>query len=312
MKKIIYTAAVAVVAALTVTSCGNGDKENVANDTLVSKTLSDSICKAYGEMAGGYVGNELSVYARETGTEYNRREFLQGMRAVIGSKQSDAYIAGLSTGLNILQDIRTMEKDGVRIDRATIIAAISRQILADSLDPAATQRAAETYQRIMNDIHMDAVAREEARRAESPEAVTNIKSGEAFVNKLSKENPDFHTTPDGIGYIISNPGTGDRIVAGDIVTVNYVGRFLDGKVFDQGNDKTWNTGNGLIPGFVESLELLAKGGKGTFYIPGKLAYGVNGAPQAGIGPMQMLVFDIEVTNVVTAAEAAQARAIPAN
>lgn len=43
--------------------------------------------------------------------------------------------------------------------------------------------------------------------------------------------------------------------------------------------------------------MLGKGGKATLYIPGKLAYGVDGAPRAGIGPNAMLIFDIEVLDV---------------
>ena len=42
---------------------------------------------------------------------------------------------------------------------------------------------------------------------------------------------------------------------------------------------------------------LAKGGKATLYIPGNLGYGVNGQPQAGIGPNEMLVFDVELIDI---------------
>ncbi|MDE5631753.1 MAG: FKBP-type peptidyl-prolyl cis-trans isomerase, partial [Muribaculaceae bacterium] len=33
------------------------------------------------------------------------------------------------------------------------------------------------------------------------------------------------------------------------------------------------------------------------YIPGELAYGPNGQPAAGIGPNEMLVFDVEVLDI---------------
>ncbi len=54
---------------------------------------------------------------------------------------------------------------------------------------------------------------------------------------------------------------------------------------------------GVVPGFGEGLKMLKKGGKATLYIPGKLGYGVNGQPAAGIGPNQMLVFDVEIVDV---------------
>ena len=47
----------------------------------------------------------------------------------------------------------------------------------------------------------------------------------------------------------------------------------------------------------EEIKELINNGKATFYIPGNLAYGANGQPYAGIGPMEMLVFEVEVTDV---------------
>jgi FKBP-type peptidyl-prolyl cis-trans isomerase len=43
--------------------------------------------------------------------------------------------------------------------------------------------------------------------------------------------------------------------------------------------------------------LLGKGGKATLYIPADLAYGVNGVPQAKIGPNATLVFEVELVDI---------------
>ena len=43
--------------------------------------------------------------------------------------------------------------------------------------------------------------------------------------------------------------------------------------------------------------MMNKGAKYVLYIPGDLAYGVNGMPQAGIGPNQMLIFDVEIADI---------------
>ena len=53
----------------------------------------------------------------------------------------------------------------------------------------------------------------------------------------------------------------------------------------------------MIKGFAEGLKMLGKGGKATFWIPGNLGYGGRGVPQAGIGPMETLVYDVEVLDI---------------
>jgi len=55
--------------------------------------------------------------------------------------------------------------------------------------------------------------------------------------------------------------------------------------------------NGVIPGWSEGLQLMAVGSKYKLYIPGKLAYGMQGQQQAGIGPDETLVFDVELKSI---------------
>ena len=99
-------------------------------------------------------------------------------------------------------------------------------------------------------------------------------------------------------YKIEKEGEGEAIGDNTPLLVNYTGRFTDGKEFDssKGNPARFMA-RGVVPGFGEGLKMLKKGGKATLYIPGKLGYGVNGQPAAGIGPNQMLVFDVEIVDV---------------
>lgn len=100
----------------------------------------------------------------------------------------------------------------------------------------------------------------------------------------------------GLAYKIENAGDTAKITRRDIAQIKYTGRLVDGTVFDSSEDARLSPA-GVVPGFGEGLEMLGKGGKATLYIPGKLAYGVDGAPRAGIGPNAMLIFDIEVLDV---------------
>lgn len=295
MKKTTFAVGLLAATAIMTTSCGSGEGAEGA-DTLVSQKTSDSICNAYGTMAGGYIGNELNVYSRETGEDYSHEDFVKGVQAVVGQERSEAYLAGLSTGLRVAQDIKGMEQLGVRINRAEILKALRAQLLADTIDGQETQKAATQYQQLMDGVQQAAQARADARLAESTEAVQNLKTSEAYMNRMAKENPNFKLTDTGLGYIIQNPGTGDKPTERDIVCVNYTGKLLDGKEFDH-NDSAYMNLKSVVPGFRQALEMLGVGGKGTFYIPAKLAYGVKGVPQAGIGPNMMLIFDIEVLKI---------------
>ena len=39
------------------------------------------------------------------------------------------------------------------------------------------------------------------------------------------------------------------------------------------------------------------GSKYKFYVPGELGYGAQGQPQGGIGPNQVLVFEVELLSI---------------
>ncbi|WP_304961874.1 FKBP-type peptidyl-prolyl cis-trans isomerase [uncultured Duncaniella sp.] len=43
--------------------------------------------------------------------------------------------------------------------------------------------------------------------------------------------------------------------------------------------------------------MMNKGAKYILYIPGELAYGVDGQQQAGIGPNATLIFEVEAIDV---------------
>ena len=137
----------------------------------------------------------------------------------------------------------------------------------------------------------------EARQQEAAKemAAVNAAAGEAFLAENGKR-PEVNTTASGLQYEVVKEGDGPMPAAADRVVVHYTGRLIDGTVFDSSEDARLSPA-GVVPGFGEGLEMLGKGGKATLYIPGKLAYGVDGAPRAGIGPNAMLIFDIEVLDV---------------
>lgn len=111
----------------------------------------------------------------------------------------------------------------------------------------------------------------------------------------------------GTYVIITQPGTGANLTQNDVAVVNYTGKTFKDSTFDSNTDKSFNHVEPLyvdmgefrvIPGWVDGLKMMSKGSKGKIVIPSMLAYGLNGAPPK-IGPNENLIFDIEVTDVIT-------------
>ena len=74
---------------------------------------------------------------------------------------------------------------------------------------------------------------------------------------------------------------------------------MDGTVFDSSVDRgepaTFPVG-GVIPGWVEALQLMPVGSKWKLFIPSELAYGDRGAGPK-IGPGATLVFEVELLSI---------------
>jgi FKBP-type peptidyl-prolyl cis-trans isomerase FkpA len=104
-------------------------------------------------------------------------------------------------------------------------------------------------------------------------------------------------TAEGLYYIITKVGTGDRANITSTVTVHYRGYLLDGSVFDSSYDRdeksTFPLAN-VIEGWQLGIPKLQEGGSGKLLIPSKLAYGERGQPNSIIGGNEPLVFDIEL------------------
>ena len=137
-----------------------------------------------------------------------------------------------------------------------------------------------------------------AELEKSPEAIQGTKTGESFINDLKKKDAEIKTTASGLSYKIINEGVGDKAVDTSFVSVKYKGKLINDTVFDdsKGEAREFLVA-GVVPGFKEGIKLLGKGGKAILYVPGKLGYGAQGRPAAGIGPNSMLIFEVEVVDI---------------
>lgn len=118
---------------------------------------------------------------------------------------------------------------------------------------------------------------------------------------------DAVKTATGLATKVLAPGQGDKKPRlQDKVAVHYTGWTTDGKMFDssvqRGQPATFDV-RGVVPGFGEGLQLMVVGEKRRLWIPEMLAYkGRLGSPQG------MLVFDVELKEIVAGEEAIPAPA----
>ncbi|MCM1037310.1 MAG: FKBP-type peptidyl-prolyl cis-trans isomerase [Bacteroides sp.] len=282
------------VAALATASCSKTECDSASKADCA---LNDSISQYYGRTVGSYV---LADYQRFGADRRGSKEdIFKGIRMVVGSDPSDATLMGIQIGAQLLGEMQRMEEQGVKMDRATVLKYFKHAFDSDSLDMQAVQQYSQTLNALMMSAQQKAEEREAAERAAAPGATDNVAAGAAYVDSLRAADPEIKTSASGLSYKLLAKGDDTKIDDNTMVQVNYIGRLTDGTVFDQSPDGQPATFSpaGVIPGFAEGLKMLGVGGKAILYIPGNLAYGSQGVPQAGIGPDQMLVFEIEVAGV---------------
>jgi hypothetical protein len=132
-----------------------------------------------------------------------------------------------------------------------------------------------------------------------PEVTATAQNQQQAFLDANKRKPGVVTLPDGLQYKVLVDGKGPKPSANDVVSVNYAGKLIDGTEFDssykRGEPATFPVG-GVIPGWVEALQLMKVGSTWELYIPANLAYGEQGAPPV-IGPNQTLIFKVELLDI---------------
>jgi|WetSurMetagenome_2_1015567.scaffolds.fasta_scaffold73972_3 FKBP-type peptidyl-prolyl cis-trans isomerase len=106
--------------------------------------------------------------------------------------------------------------------------------------------------------------------------------------------------PSGVQYKILKSGaaTGAHPTPEDQVTVNYEGALLNGQIFDSsyksGKPVTFQL-KGLIPGWIDAVQMMRPGDEWILYVPPSLGYG---AEQKGPIPANsVLVFRLELVSI---------------
>jgi FKBP-type peptidyl-prolyl cis-trans isomerase len=129
-------------------------------------------------------------------------------------------------------------------------------------------------------------------------AKKNLQEGEEFLAE-NKKRKDVVTTGSGLQYIVLQQGNGPKPKRTDLIKVHYRGMLIDGTEFDNSYKRGKSVVfalQGIIPGWIEALQLMPVGSKYTLFIPPNLGYGSTGAGRL-IGPNAVLIFEVELLGI---------------
>lgn len=197
---------------------------------------------------------------------------------------SISYIIGFDNG-------NYFKNQGIDIDINSFIKGLQQSASGKKCAISEADKA-----KIMNAFQQE-MQKKMQEKQKSAGAENKIK-GKAFLD-ANKKNKGVIVTASGLQYEVLKEGTGKSPKAKDEVTVNYVGKTLDGKIFDSSFDRGQPATfmlSGVIAGWTEGLQLMKEGGKYRFYIPAELAYGDRGAGN-DIPAGATLIFEVDLISV---------------
>ena len=175
-----------------------------------------------------------------------------------------------------------------------ILAAALKDVMAGKDSAISEQENRELLTAFQGELR----TRREEKRKQLGEQ--NKKEGDAFFAK-NKTEPGVQTLPSGLQYKVITEGKGPKPTTNDTVNVNYRGTLLDGTEFDssykKGQPATFKV-TGVIPGWVEALQLMPVGSKWKLFVPSDLAYRERGSGP-NIGPNATLTFEMELISIQT-------------
>ncbi len=230
-------------------------------------------------------------------------EILEGIKASERGEDKKSFVYGY-------QMMERMKEQKVGLSAAQLEAGFKKAMAGEELGMSdqETQMLAMAFGKLV----------EQKQIAEMKKTTEDNKAkGAAYIAAQKAANPNVKELSDGIYYEVLKEGTGGKAGPQATVSVDYTGSFVDGEVFDSsvkpldggpGKPADFQVGR-VIPGFTKALLAMPVGSKWRVLIPGDQAYGIRGSG-GKIGPMQTLVFEVELLKIVSMGEEAAPSATP--
>jgi len=206
----------------------------------------------------------------------------KGVKSVELKNEVDSFSYAL--GLNIGQSLKNEEVAEINYD--AFIMALNQGIKEDSTAALSADSAIMIIQAYIGKI--------KEKKFEG-----NKLAGDKFLEE-NKKKEGVVTLPSGLQYKVIKEGNGAKPMAEDQVSCHYRGTLIDGREFDSsiGREPAKFPVTGVIAGWQEALPLMTLGSKWELYIPSELAYGKSQIPQSIIEPNSVLIFEIELLEII--------------
>ncbi len=198
--------------------------------------------------------------------------------------QKASYGIGTQIGNN-------MKQQNIDIDTAALALGLNDAITGKELK----LKPEEIQQALMK-------LQEMAIKKQTEVADKNKKDGQAFLDK-NKGESGVKTTSSGLQYQVIKEGSGAIPTDKDTVTAHYEGKLITGEKFDSSLDRNQPADfpvTGVIAGWTEALKMMKVGSKWKLFVPPDLGYGPS--PRPGIPPNSVLVFEVELMGIKSAAQ----------
>ena len=202
-------------------------------------------------------------------------------------------------GIEVVDTIANVDKGAQDKPRTDVV--LEKVAIFSKGDEYKTYDAAKTFTegkgkiKENNKAILDKIAADKKKKAEDFAA-----NQQKLVDDLKAT---MQATPSGLYYKITESTEGKKANVGDVVSVHYVGKLVDGTEFDSSFKRnepieiTIGIGQ-VIKGWDEGILLLNEGESATLLIPSDLGYGANGAGGV-IPPNAWLIFDVQLVKVNT-------------
>ena len=299
----IKSVALILFGAAALTACTNGSGDNTDKGAPAFNNVVDSLSYALG-MGYSAPQEEMQMVLTNSGSDKEFVEqLLKGVKDGVngGDKEKLAYFIGLQAGMNM---------------RADIIAEAERQIFGEdttqhlNLDNFVAgfedvahnkfdfkvngqilmpKQAADYVQEIINTANLEVMSKEYGKELEANNAFMAEKAKEAGIDSLDC----------GILYKVIKPGKGPKPSVGNMVSIEYEGRLIDGKIITKSHAITdVAVENGIInfPGFTMMVTNMPLDSEWEAYIPWQLGYGAHGYSDE-IPPFSNIIFRVKLHNI---------------
>ena len=222
-------------------------------------------------------------------------------------KKNTLFIVGLSLSIVACNVEQTNYELTTEVDTLSYSLGISvaNNLVANGFEDLEVKAISSAFNDVLSDNELKLNEEEANTFIQNYFAELSQKKSQQAIdegNKFLEENATrdgIITTSSGLQYEVLVQGNGASPKATDEVTVHYHGTLTDGTVFDSSVDRGEPASfpvNGVIPGWVEAIQLMNIGSKYKLYIPSNLAYGERGTGGV-IGPNATLIFEVELLSI---------------